>query len=424
MKKVLIVVHLPRASPRVEGLVSYISEYGWQPIILTGTTSRYKDLPARIIETPYRDALGFLGGWFKIDPGKDAGQQIKNRLGATSRKSPLDFLLTMGGAVVNYPCPNKNWKPYALEAAGELLKQENIDAIISSSAPVTSHLIASELKKRHGIPWVADFRDLWSQNHNYTYGPVRRLMDKRLEVKTLAQADALVTVSEPWAEKLRALHKGKNVYNITHGYNPDETNDPPATLTAKFTITYTGTIYPGKQNPLLLLAALKNLISEGTINQADVEVRFYGSEEEWLTGKIKGYGLSGVVKQYGQVKREVSVAKQRESQALLFLNWDDPQEKGLYSGKIFEYLGARRPILSTGGSRGDVVEELLNETGAGISSVTEAGIKDTLKNLYNEYKTKGWVSFGGDAARISKYTHREMAGRFAELLDNLLTQQP
>ncbi|MDP2932045.1 MAG: hypothetical protein Q8O05_06075, partial [Chloroflexota bacterium] len=93
MKKVLIIVHLPRASPRIEGLVKYLPEFGWEPIVLTGTTSEYRDLPARIIETPYRDALGVWGRVFKISPGKNARQQIKSRFGVSARKSPVDSLI-------------------------------------------------------------------------------------------------------------------------------------------------------------------------------------------------------------------------------------------------------------------------------------------------------------------------------------------
>ncbi len=420
MKNLLFIIHLPRASPRVEGLVKYFHEFEWQPIILTGTTSRYSDLPARIIETPYRDSLGFLGQWLKINPERDAGQQIKGRLGVTSGKSPIDLLFNLGGAIINYPCPNKNWKPFAVSAAKELIEKENIDAVLSSSAPLTSHLIANELKAEYHIPWIADLRDLWSQNHNYSYGPLRKIMDRRLEVKTLAGADALITVSGPWAEKLRALHKGKKVYSITHGFNPAEVNILPAKLTAKFTITYTGTIYPGRQNPSRFLASLRGLISDGTINKDDIEVRFFGPVEKWLAKEIKKYQLSDIVKQYGQVSRHIAVEKQQESQLLLFLNWDDPKEQGVFSGKIFEYLGARRPILATGGSKGDVVTELLNETKSGMTASGLEDIKGLLKELYREYKMKGEIAFGGEESKINQYTQREMARKFSDILDNLV----
>ena len=240
MKKVLIIIHLPRASSRTEGLVKYLPEFNWQPIILTGTTSKYTNLPARIIETPYRNALGALGSLFKLDPAADTRQQLENHFGTTSKKSPPSFIFTLGGEIINYPCPDKNWKPFALKAGKELLQGENIDALISSAPPVIGHLIARQLKADYGLPWLAELRDLWSLNHNYRYSPLRKLLDKRQELKTLARADALITVSEPMAEELRTLHKGKPVHSVTLGFDPSDVNIPPAKLTAKFTITYTG----------------------------------------------------------------------------------------------------------------------------------------------------------------------------------------
>ena len=141
--------------------------------------------------------------------------------------------------------------------------------------------------------------------------------------------------------------------------------------------------------------------------------------EGWLEKEIQEFGLNDIVKQYGHVPRDVAVQKQRESQVLLFLNWDDPQETGLYSLKIFEYLGARRPVLATGGSRGDVIEELLDETGAGIPAVTGIDIGNTLKTLYREYKMHGAISFRGDETVINKYNHREMTRQFVRILENL-----
>jgi len=417
VKKVLVIVHLPRASPRIAGLVKYLPEFNWQPLILTGVTNKYTDLPARIIEAPYQNALGSLGHLFKLDEEDgDVRQQVKNRLSITPKKHPLDFFLTLGGEIINYPCPDKNWKPFAVKAGSKLLQEENIDTIISSSPPVTSHLIARELKDRYKIPWLAELRDLWSQNHNYSYSPLRKMLDRRLELKTLAKADALITVSQPWAEKLRMLHQGKTVYMITHGFDMAEVNDPPAKLTAKFTITYTGSIYIGKHDPSKLFAALRDLISDRVIDPDNIEVRFYGTRESWLEKEIKQYGLSNIVKQYGVVPRQAALEKQRESQLLLRLKWEDQQERGAYSGKIFEYLAARRPILATGGSD-DVVSELLNDTKAGICAPTVEDIKNTLKELYAEYKLKGKAAYKGEESKVNKYTNQEMARKLSEILN-------
>ncbi|MDO8687570.1 MAG: hypothetical protein Q7K41_03165, partial [Dehalococcoidales bacterium] len=280
---------------------------------------------------------------------------------------------------------------------------------------------ARELKTKYQIPWLADFRDLWTQNHNYSYGPLRKWFDKRLELRTLSPVDALVAISQPAAEKLRELHPEKPVSAITNGFDPEETNSPPAQLTSKFTITYTGSIYPKGQDPLKFCAALRDLISTGTIKPDDIEVRFYGLKAGWLEQEISGYGLSAIIKQNGVVDRETALARQRESQLLLLLKWEDPQEQGVYFGKIFEYLAARRPILATGGSS-DVVDDLLNDTDAGTCAPTVDDIKNVLTKLYQEYKSNGALAYRGIESKVNQYSHHEMAARFAEILDRLVAK--
>lgn len=419
MKKVLIIVYTSPAAARIVGLVKYLPEFNWEPVILTATTGKYTNLPARIVVIPHQETLGLLGHLIELELEKDVRQQIKKRFGIISQKSVLEPFLALGGEIVTYPYPNKKWKPSVLKAAKALFQTEKIDAVISSAPPVVSHIICSELKAERKIPWLADLRDLWSQNHNYSYGPVRRLVDRRLELRTLSKADALVTVSQLWADTLRILHKRKTVYSITHGFDPETVNTPPAKLTGKFTITYTGTIYTGKQEPSKFFVALKSLIYDGTIDPRDIDVRFYGPREEWLAKEIEEHQLSSVIKQYGIIPHHTAVEKQRESQLLLLLDWDDSQEKGVYTGKIFEYLGARRPILATGGSRDNVVARLLNETKAGMHAPAAEDIKNALEEQYREYKLKGEVVYKGEESEINKYSHREMARKFSEVLDQL-----
>jgi len=419
MKRVLIIVYTSPSASRVEGLVKYLPEFNWEPVILTATTSKYTNLPARIVVIPHQENLGLLGHLTKSEQEKDVRQQIKKRLGITSQKSALDPFLTLGGGIATYPYTYKKWKPAVLGTARILFQAEKIDAVISSAPPVVSHIICNELKVELKIPWLADLRDLWSQNHNYSYGPVRRLVDRRLELRTLSKADALVTVSQIWADKLSALHKDKTTYTITHGFDPEAANIPPAKLTNKFTITYTGTIYAGKQDPVKLFAALRDLISNRIINPEEIEVRFYGSEQAWFNKEIEQYGLLSIVKHYGRVPKDIALGKQRESQLLLLLDWDDPQEKGVSTAKIYEYLGTRRPILATGGVVDDVVAELLNRTKAGTQASTVEDIKETLKNLYQDYKLKGALAYNGIDSEVNKYSHREMARQFSEILDRL-----
>src|SRR2546427_5172216 len=343
------------ASKRLPGLANYLPEHGWQPIVMTAPLPEPVKVPFEVIETGYHDALGLWKKLFRVRRNGNIRSEFRSRLGVTASDSLLDRVLTLGAACINYPDSEKGWKPYAIEAGNDLLRRGDIDAIISIY-PVTSRLIARALKDRCGIPWVADFPDLWTQNNNYYYGPVRRAIDRRLELRTIARADALVTTSEPWAAKLRSLHRRQDVFPIPLGYDPGEVNDPPSPLTEKFTLTYTGIIYQRRQKPAKLFAALRRLIDEGALDVRDIEVRFYGPREPWLDEEVKQHGLTGIVKQNGQVPRAVAVARQRESHVLVLLNWDDGHDTGWHSGKVFEYLASYRTIVSVGGCGRDVVK--------------------------------------------------------------------
>jgi len=422
VKKVLIITcwYPPQLYPsfRIVGLAKYLPEFGWQPVILTSSLGRKLSPQFRVIETPYRDVLGFWKRLLGFSPNEDMRRQVNERFSVASKNRLVDFIFTRIGEIFGYPDLDRGWRPFAVRAGSDLLQKESIDAVLSSSMPVISHIIAKELKTRYQIPWLADFRDLWTQNNNYHYGPLRKFIDRRLELKTLSPADALVTISQPAAGTMRALHKGKPIYVITNGFDPAEVNSPPANLVAKFTITYTGSIYPRRQEPSKLFTALRDLISDGNMNPDDVEVRFYGPREEWVEREINGYGLSSIIKQNGIVPREIALEKQRESQLLLLLKWEDLRERGAYTGKIFEYLAARRPILATGGTT-DVIDELLNETNAGICASTAEDIKNVLKKLYQEYKLKGKVAYHGVESNVNEYSHREMARKFSEILAQL-----
>jgi hypothetical protein len=428
MNKVLIITyHFPPrpsvASLRPLGLANYLPEFGWQAVILTAALPGRPDPKFEVVETPRRDSavLGWGRRLFKLDTEQTLmGQtaQLKKKLRIRSEKSPLDLLLTAVGEVTAYPDPQKGWRAYAIKAGENILRQQEIKAMISTSPPVTCHVVARELKDEFKTPWIADFRDLWTQNYYYPYSRLRKMRERRLELKTLAAADALVTISQPMADDLRGLHREKLVQSIPNGFDPAELNTTPAKLTGKFTITYTGNLYPVKRSPAPLFVALHDLITGGSINPGDIEVRFYGTQAGWIDKQAELYGLTGVIKQFGTVPRETALSKQRESHLLLLLKWNDPEQKGAYSGKVFEYLAARRPILAVGGYD-DVITELLDKTKTGVCGQTAEEIKALLLGLYREYKSTGAAGYTGDEGEINKYNHREMARKFASILDGI-----
>jgi len=99
------------------------------------------------------------------------------------------------------------------------------------------------------------------------------------------------------------------------------------------------------------------------------------------------------------------------------LSWEG-REKAGYSGKLFEYLAAQRPVLSTGLGN-DMTKELLNETEAGVHASTVDDIKCELTRLYQEYKSSGEVSYRGKESEICKYDNRVMVKQFVDILNSI-----
>lgn len=422
MKRVLIIApyfNEPEVigAIRPRGLAKFLPSYGWEPVVLTATSSIESDWNFRVIEveaeSPHSKWKKFLG------LRQDA--TLKEQLDLASHKNKrtfADHMLSTWAEIFVYPDMYKNWSKTALSTVDDELIDE-VDAIFSTSPPPTAHLVAKAIKIRYKIPWIADFRDLWTQNANYQYGRIRRRFERNLETKIIAFADALTTVSAPLAEEMRKLHAGKEIFTVLNGFDPEQM-DMKTPITDSFTITYTGALYSGKRDPEMLLVALNELRSDGSMNFADVSVDFFGRKTDWLERDIEKYQLQDVVKQNGPVSREIAIQAQKGSQLLLLLTWNDPGEAGILTGKLFDYLAAQRPIISVGTSGGDL-EKILETTGAGIHVSSVDAIKRELKRAYQEFSQYGAVRYRGTPSKISAYDHKKMTKKIAELLDGVVS---
>lgn len=428
MRRVLLVAyHYPPrpgiGSVRAGGLGKYLPQFGWEPVVLTARLPEGPRPPGRVIETEYRDVLV---DW-KERLGLHATRGLHEQLGlsVSSVREPKRFhtrLIDWIKSALAYPDSQKAWVPLAVKAVGELARSEQVDAVLSTGPPHSCHLIGRKAKDILNCVWVADFRDLWTQNHYYSYGRLRRSLETHLEKRIAGAADALVTVSAPWAELLRKRFSELPVYWITNGFDHEEFPPGDQDLSKTFSITHTGQLYQGRRDPTPLFEVIGDLVRERVLPRSEVSLRFYGPVEPWLPTVASRCGLDGVVEVHGQVPRDVAIARQRESQLLLLVIGDrSPELVGHYPAKVFEYLGSRRPIMALGGPEG-VITDLLRETRAGSHVQSRAQLRDLLIEAYTEFRCQGRVSYFGDESVICRYTHVEMVRRIAAILDQIFRE--
>lgn len=424
MKKVLIVSYYfpPKqsiGSLRSWGLVKYLPKFGWEPVVLCSKLPEYSRQSAYVVETKSLDMINLLEkatGLYQVNklhyhPGNKRNKLVKQL---------LDAIVSLLSSFLAFPDRHILWYGYALKKGCALLRDNEIQGIISTSWPYTAHLIARKLKLNFKKPWIADLRDLWTQNHYHKYkNKVRYYLERELEVRTLQDADALVTVSEPLAAKLKNLHNKELIYAVPNGFDFKEFKSLSENSPEKFTITYAGSLYEGMRDPKILFQAISQLVAEGKVNKNCIRVDFFGPLYKWLLKEVQLYNLEDIVDIHGLLPRSEVLQKEICSSALLLLLWNNPNEAGVYTGKLFEYLGARRPIIAIGGPRG-VVKELLEETQAGFYASNLHDLKKILLILYDEYRREHRVTYKAINEKLSKYTQEAMAKKFAKILNSLL----
>jgi glycosyltransferase involved in cell wall biosynthesis len=324
----------------------------------------------------------------------------------------------LAGRRLLLPDASVTWAPTAIPAAVRIVRNEGIDAIITTSPPLSMNLIGASVKKLTGVPWIADQRDSLVLNADRRFErKTVQAKEKALErvVRLVASnADGIVAVSEAIADELRGFDPSGPVRVIPNGCDFDDFAGLEYTPGDRFRITHTGSFF-GKRNPRAFLSALA---SSGL---DDVVARFVGDfrsvDREW----VEELDLGDRLELLDYLPHRRALELQRDSEAnLLLLPEAAGRGKVVPSGKIFEYLAAERPILAAVPTDG-AAAKLVRETGAGIvvGPEDEKGIREALVGLHARWKAghlgNGYLT-DDERNRLSRKTRVE---ELAELLWSL-----
>ncbi len=444
-KRVLIVSTMfpPVASVgarRVVGFVKYLPEYGWEPYVLTIRPGPYHALgpqselprnlpPDRVARTSHFD-LRLAGKKLLLTAtGKGvphAGAEVAQAVAMAER--PGNFLWRLANSLIFVPDSEIGWFPFAAPAGVSLIRRHRIDVILSSAPPFTAHLIARQIKHPTCRPWLADFRDPWSQtiyNIVSRWHGVRRPIDQFLERKVMKSADAVLTVSRPIADKFSKLRvKGleRKLHVVTNGYDPDEfaglVHKPPE----RFTVTYTGSFYGAALSPEPFFTTLADLLEAGQLRRDRLRVRILERFAQNTSRLAAQHGLSDVVVVQAEVPHRETIQEQIDASLLLLIVGSGSDKKGVYTAKLFEYLAAKRPILALAPQEG-VAASLIRQANAGIvvDPANRREIKKAILRYYSEHERTGSVRYHGRGEVVRRYEQPVLAGRLAKVLDSVTT---
>jgi glycosyltransferase involved in cell wall biosynthesis len=425
--------NLSIAARRPFCLAKYLPEHGWEPVIFTiRDASRTKAdhtgiyvIESDLISTPrlVRRFLDFIHGRKKTAESNHSDLTLDVLPHQSSRER---IWITKLRQILYYPDRYfLFWFPKAVKKYLRVSKDLKVDAIISTAKPFTTHLIAKHIKDRIHVPWVADFRDLWPHwrffKSDAYFHKVTSRSHRLLLSAVLSKADALVAVSEPQKLLLERRFPTKKVLSIPNGFDPADYAQPNKFYPKEFLLTHTGQVRHDCQDPEILLRAISKLINEKTIDRTLIKLRFYGEVTSKLLADIQTYQLADVVEATGLRRpRKEIVHKQMESSLLIVLAALDPENTGTATGKIYEYLAAKRPILAIGKPAGeDVLADILKKTRAGIYARQFPEITKTIATNYNHFIKNNRAPYEPSNNEIDRFNYNNLAKDYSDLLSEL-----
>jgi glycosyltransferase involved in cell wall biosynthesis len=284
-------------------------------------------------------------------------------------RSVANRLLRREGVSNPWVTPRDKWASVALK---NVEKYQNFDVVVSSFGPAVSHKLASEIKNVYpDVYWVADYRDLWSDNPNVNSSPELQAEIAAEECEVLSSSDLITTVSSDFADSLQQLHPSKNIVVSENGHDISEKSlyenflERSKPLRGDFIIAYTGNHYPLTQDPVPFFRVLKNLMAE---NRRDLrlKVEFYGSRLDAIPQLARGEGVDEFLCMKGHVTRSEVLNVQKNASVLLLLE-SKVDDSGVIPGKLYEYMCSGTPIICVGPSENGQIGKMLTKAGVGVA---------------------------------------------------------
>lgn len=434
--------------PRPLKMSKYLPDYGFEPVILTVNPQYHVSLDQTLLEqipkgtviyrakewNPYERILRLrtgTAGKQKASATPSHAENSQARKSTLSKmKSSIFQLLKKMKNYVLIPDDHRFWIRPAIKLGLKAIREHNVDIIFSTSGPYSSHLVARALARKTGLPWIADFRDPWTQNMHRTGIPWRERLEEWMERSVMEEAAVITTVTKTFAanflQKYPQIRRMEVIYN---GYDPaDFVHIEEKRTDHRLAFAYTGIFYE-KRNPRLFLQAVSELIAEGKVRKDEIVLRFAGvfdypgyTENQ---DAVRRFGLEDVVEVLGYLPHKESLSLLKSSDVLLLISDTAPGSEAYIPGKLYEYMAVERPILafSLDGEAAQIIREF--QLGKVVPPTDLSLMKQAIfefVELWRKGNLKDSFAFAKDPEKLAIYQRDTQAEQLAQLMKEVVNQ--
>lgn len=434
MKKVLIITYYwpPSGGIGVQRWlrhVKHLSAMGWEPVIYTADSPEYAiydeslidEIPAGTVthKLKIREPNSFLAKLSLKNKNNAVLKAQQQKAGNRTIFQKLAWYIRG-----NYFVPDTRvlWIKPSVKYLNTVLEKQNFDLILSTGPPHSLHLIAKQLKEIHGIPWVADFRDPWTSMDYLKEMFLTKKSIKRhqyLEESVIKQADAVVVVGRTMYNEFFDNYgvKSEIIYN---GYNEPNQNKLTVELDTKFTIVHVGSFLKNR-NCNDLWKTLQEITQQNPEFSKNLEIKLVGKLDPSVLESIETHELNDYLNKIDYLPYDDAQKLLFGAQILLLPIDRIPNAEFVLTGKLFEYLQAKRPILLLGPVNGDAAM-IIESCAAGYCCAFNDmdKIKSTLLELHNLFLEKNNTI---DPVNIDQFSGYELTKKMAHIFDELIDKR-
>jgi hypothetical protein len=305
-----------------------------------------------------------------------------------------------------FPDPQRSWIDPGARAALELHRTRPFDVVWSTSPPESVHYVARAIT-RVGVPWIADFRDQWSDYLLGRWDPISRWVIDRISRSVLSRAFAQTAATEGVCRSLRRA-TGRATLCIRNGFDPVE-RDGGSPFPRR--LAYFGCVDPRTQHPERLWTPLRILRDQGRPWEFEIFVSPGGGGSARVEPPAD---LRDLVRVKAPLPHPEALKAMQTMTALLVLSWEGRGGETQLPGKLYEYVGSGRPVLVCAPA-GFESRDLVESFGVGIGAWGDGPIVDALSRL---------ESFVPDAKSRESLSRRHSAEQILSLFQAALARRP
>lgn len=438
----------------------YLPSEGWESVIYTPSnpelTSRDESLLREIspsLEIVRRPILEPYGIYHLLSGRKSSSKAEVNPING-DKKSLAQRIFLWIRANLFIPDPRVSWVRPSVRFLCRYLEDHPVDAIITTGPPHSMHLLGQRLSRRTGLPWVADFRDPWTDIFYFKFLPLlprARRKQFSQELAVLREASAVIAVS-PLVKEDFEKRSGRDVALITNGYDEEDIASAKGLEDDFFNVTHTG-LFASYGIPDLLWCVLSEKASEDPLFASKLHIRLVGKTDGEVLESLRRAGLEDYVVDRGYCSHLEAVCEQKGADLLILPLRKDPEYRKVLPGKLFEYLASGRPVLGIGQSDGAMARVMDDVREAGGQCGTDGtgcmqgcfpvtvdwddleGLRKAVDRAWNIYLERNCVNGDEEGAScrekaagtdtsipevVRKYSRSSTTAALASLLDSLI----